>query len=181
MTRILNDTEPHKIIDLGLGISSTLISQYFDYYGFKNGEHTIIENNRDWVNFYTKKRKLSSSSKITICNCVTKKHQEHDYNAYEKLSDILIGKKYDVISIDGPRGTIGEASRRDILEYIPDILNANFIIILDDAERLGEQNTIQEIKNILSRCKIEYCCGYYVGETDLCVLTSPKYEWVCTL
>ena len=32
MTRILNDLKPKHVLDMGLGISSTLISYYMDYY-----------------------------------------------------------------------------------------------------------------------------------------------------
>lgn len=50
--------------------------------------------------------------------------------------------KFDVISIDAPIGTDLEYSRRDVLELLPDILEKDFVILMDDANRQGERNTI---------------------------------------
>ena len=180
MTRVLNEIQPHSVLEFGLGVSSTLISKYFDYYAFPDGEHTIIEHNSDWIDFYTKNNNLSANTRIVLRNCVTKSLQGNSYNAYENLSEVLYEKKYDVISIDGPIGSKG-ASRRDILDFLPGILNDSFIIVIDDAERSGEVNTIAEIKTLLKNSYKDFCLGYYLGETDICVITSPNYKWLCSM
>ena len=42
LNRILNDYKPEKILDLGLGESSKLISTYLEHY-LPNSTHTIVE------------------------------------------------------------------------------------------------------------------------------------------
>ena len=181
MTRILNEVKPHHVLEFGLGVSSILISKYFDYYSIADGEHTIVENDNDWVDFYIKNKNLSSNSRIALCKCVKRTLQGESYCAYDTLSNVISGKKYDVISIDGPRGGAGSASRRDILEFIPEILKDNFIIIIDDASRIGERKTIEDLKVLLEKSHRQFCIGSYVGESDVCIITSPNYKWLCTM
>lgn len=83
MTRILNDKNPKSVLELGLGASSTLISQYFNYIE-KNMMDTqspsqynylIAEHNDDWINFYTLSHPLPSNCIIAKQKMVKKSLQ----------------------------------------------------------------------------------------------------------
>lgn len=180
MTRILNEKEPHEVLDLGLGISSTLISHYFEYKNFEDGCHTIVEHDKQWAEFYAIRHTLFSQSKINVLKCVEKEHNHSKYNAYDDLGKVVNGRKYDVISIDAPKGS-EKYSRRDVLEFLPNILNPSFVIVIDDAQRHGERMTIAEIEEILTKNNIEFCQGVYPGMTDLCVITSTDNKFLCTM
>ena len=54
MSRILEIIKPRAVLDCGFGISSKLISQYFDYYNYSDGKHVILEHDDEWVKFYGK-------------------------------------------------------------------------------------------------------------------------------
>ena len=180
MTRILNEKEPKAVLDLGLGISSTLISQYFKGNHVNDGIHDVIEQDGEWIEFYTIKNRISSSTSIHKVECVEKEHKKIGYYAYEDISKIVSGKKYDVISVDGPKGS-DKYSRRDIIEFIPDILNKSFVIIMDDAEREGEISTLKDIKAKLEKNKIEYCEGIYPGMTRCTVIASVDNKFLCSM
>ena len=64
LTRVLNDFEPHRILDIGLGISSSIISTYMKHQSFNDSCHTIVEHDPEWISFYINKNKLSEASKI---------------------------------------------------------------------------------------------------------------------
>ena len=64
MTRILNTIKPESVLDVGLGISSSLIGAYFSYQNI--GSHLIIEQDAEWVDFYKKDHKLSPFSTIKV-------------------------------------------------------------------------------------------------------------------
>ena len=179
MTRILNEFSPEKVLDLGLGISSSLISTYFGFSG-KKGTHDIIEQDSGWATFYVKTHGLSDSSHIHIVNSVKKEYKGSIYNAYENISDIVCNKKYNVISIDAPKGST-DYSRRDVLPFLPEILSEDFVILMDDSERKGEQATIVEIKDILEKNGIEYCYGEFLGYSKLSIITSASYKYICTM
>lgn len=183
MTRILNDIQPRSILELGLGASTTLISQYINYF-YKSGNgtysHMIAEHDEAWIDFYTKSHELNPSS-IIIKQDIVKMSSVGEYNAYKNLEKDIKGKKFSVISVDAPIGTDSAYSRRDILEFIPDILEESFVIVIDDANREGEKNTIKEIEMILKRNHIIYGIHFYTGETDCCVITSEDNIFICSL
>ncbi len=182
MTRILNELKPQSVLDIGLGISSTLISQYFMKVHPANGRHTIIEHDQLWVDFYKKNHKLSTCSEIIVEPCITKYYQGHPYNAYKDLKERLDIRKYSVISIDGPIGRDSpEYSRRDILELLPEILEDNFVIVMDDAERIGEKRTIDDIQKVLDSHGIASCVGEYGGLKTDCVVASESNKFLCSL
>lgn len=180
MTRILDCIEPHAVLDLGLGISSTLISAWFRYSQYEDGCHTIVEQDKQWAEFYLKKYPLSPSSKLIITECVEKNYKGKKINAYKDFKKSISGNKYNVISIDGPWGS-EHYSRRDIVPLLPDILTKDFAIIMDDSNRIGEKETVEEIINILEKNGIKTEMGLYHGETDCTLICSSDYKFLCTL
>lgn len=183
MTRILDEMQPQSVLDIGLGISSTLFSQYFNYYRFKNGKHIIIEHDKQWIRFYSLKHNLSNFSKVVLLDCVKRNFDSCEYNVYKDFGVLLKDKKFSVISIDGPNA--GDKpykhSRRDVLEILPDALEESFVIVMDDYNRKGEKATIAEIEEVLKKNNIVYFKGIYPGVTDCCVLTSADNKFFCTM
>ena len=177
MTRVLEEIRPHKVLDIGLGISTSLISEYFDYYKYVDGEHIVVEHDSRWVEVYTNRHKLSNSTMIKQRKLV-KKNQCY---MYDNFSDLVYGKKFNVISIDGPFGGTGRYSRIDILTQIPDILDNEFVIVMDDMQRLGEQNTFAEVQSILKQHGIAYAAGIYAGKKAVGVIVSANNKFICTM
>ena len=99
------------------------------------------------------------------------------------LDEVIKGQKFDFISLDGPYGTNVPAgySRADILAYLPDCLEENFCIVLDDYERNGEKNTVKCIQEIMTEHHIEYFETVYRGTQDLYLLASKEWKFLCTL
>lgn len=181
MTRILDEIQPHFILDMGLGISSTLISKYLTYKKFDDGKHIIAEHDKEWITFYCNQHKLSPYSSVQTQNLVTKSINGTSYYAYENLVKTIGEKiKFQVISIDGPFGS-PQYSRRDILDLIPQYLDERFVIIMDDVNREGEKNTISDIEKSLCQNNIKYVKGIYEGMSDCCVIVSENYKFLCTL
>ena len=180
MTRILNEIEPHSVLDLGLGISSTLVSAYFDYKKYSDSTHTIVEHDTDWIDFYKKKNYLSNYSSIVLQKCIEKTKDNTKYNAYEDLKSVVKNDKYTVISIDAPIGC-DHHSRRDVVDLLPDILEKSFVVLMDDCDRVGEKETIEEIKQVLNKHNIEFVESVYSGMKDTCIITSKNYKFLCSL
>lgn len=180
MTRVLNEMNPHKVLDFGLGISSTLISKYFEGKDYTDGEHLVIEQDENWKEFYLNSHKLSRYSKIAIHESITKRHKNSKYNAYANLDKSLANKKYEVISIDAPKGSF-RYSRRDIIEYLPDILDDNWVILIDDAQMSGEKRTVKDIEKVLKGQGIKYCKRIYKGASYVAMITSEKYGFFCSM
>ena len=71
LTRILSEKRPQKVLDIGLGISSTFISSYFIANDVINGIHTIVEGDKNWMDFYLANRSMSKNSKVLLCSTIT--------------------------------------------------------------------------------------------------------------
>ncbi|GHV55474.1 hypothetical protein FACS1894216_17910 [Synergistales bacterium] len=87
---------------------------------------------------------------------------------------------FDFISIDAPFGS-DVYSRIDVLDIIPDCLMSSFIIMIDDYNRIGEQNTVKEIMRRFSDRNISVCSGSYRGAKQSLLITTEDYKFLCTL
>ena len=88
--------------------------------------------------------------------------------------------RYDVISIDAPYGS-KHMSRRDILPHLSFIIKDDFVILIDDAQRKGEIETIKCIEQLLGKQGLIYFEKIYHGLDDVCVIASKKYRFLCSL
>lgn len=80
---------------------------------------------------------------------------------------------FDVIVCDGPIGT-PRHSRRGILTML-DALPGDFALVLDDAERVGEQDTITAVHDRLQAAKIDYAVGVVRAAKTQAVFAAGRY------
>ena len=97
---------------------------------------------------------------------------------YEDLSDVIKDMKYDFVLIDGPYGYNSVYPRMNILDLIPNNLASDFVIILDDAERQGERNTVQLIFNKLNESGVKYSYKFRGALKTQLVITSKSREFI---
>lgn len=74
-------------------------------------------------------------------------------------------------------------SRRDILTVIPNILSKDFVIVVDDYGRIGEQRLAKDIQLKLENYGIHTHKGAYGGYPgkDVCVIASEGNKFFTTL
>lgn len=167
--RILNDTHPKRILEFGLGQSSKLIHQYANY--FDDTYALTYEHDNKWIDFF--KKGLFEQYEINIH---TTELEETSYKGentltYKNNCKELIGQKFDLILIDAPFGS-PKYSRSQILSIVPDCLSNSFCIIMDDYNRKGEQETINELKDILHHNRIEF--------NEKCFSYSKQHYLICS-
>jgi len=180
--RTLDEFRPHSILELGLGQTTKMISQYAAV--DKSISHTVVEHDENWVNFYKKSNPLSSNTNIFMLPMTTKGIYKEDTEvyAYEGFKEKFSGKKYDLISIDAPFGGYAKIyARVDIISILPDCLADSFVIFIDDSNRKGEQKTIMEIKDILKSNNIDFCEGEYKGQKYTKIITSEDIGFLCSM
>lgn len=69
-----------------------------------------------------------------------------------------LGRPLDLIIVDGPVGR-NRCSRWGVLEYLEPLLGEDFILLFDDAERRGEQDTIDATLGYLRGRGMEISCA----------------------
>ena len=179
--RILNEVKPDSILELGLGQSTRLISQYAAYNS--EAQHTVVEHNPNWIQFFQQDFQLAENSQIVQLEREYKSFREDSHVlAFANFKETFAGQKFDFISIDAPLG--GEAivyARIDILELLPDCLEESFIIVVDDFNRQGEKNTVKVLEETLIEHHIAYKKGVYSGQKDCLIICSEDLEFVCSM
>lgn len=181
MYRILGEAKPKKILELGLGQSTRMISQYAATH--EDVEHIIIEHDNEWAQFFGNHFNMPICSKIEITDIdmVPYKNAE-TVRVYKDLSKKLSGKKFDFISIDAPLGgDMPQYARIDVLQMLPDCLSENFVIMFDDCNRTGERRTLQEMESCLKKHNIAYKRGKYRGIKDVYVLVAEHMKFLTTM
>lgn len=153
--KIYDIVKPQNILEFGLGQSTRLTGQYISAHS--EAKALVIDDDEEWIRIY--KSQISDTNRMRI-----KKLPVGDFK-YEKISSekgeyvglesIIKQAKYNLIIVDGPVGHLREYSRTNIVSLIGNLAES-WIVIFDDAERPGEQNTMNIFHKELRRLKIEY-------------------------
>ena len=164
------------ILDIGMGQTTKLISQFVNTR--TDVRHLVIEGNARWIDFCKSQSWMSPNTEILQLNTQIR----GGVRIYDGFEKVLKECKFDLLSIDGPEGyDMKEESRIDILDILPGCLKPSWIILIDDVERMGEQNTLKQTCRILEESNISYQCAVYKGLNSFAVLTSQDNAFYCTI
>lgn len=179
--RVLNEIKPKRILELGLGQSSKMVGQYVS--AFEDTEHLIIEHDQDWINFFSRTFELPARSQIIRLEREMVPYKEADaVRVFKGFEKVVHGKIFDLILIDAPLGgDMKQYARIDVLEILPACLAEDFMILLDDYERIGEQHTVKEIEMALKDANIPYKRGKYSGKKDCIVIVSESLSFLTSM
>jgi hypothetical protein len=179
LNRILSDYRPKRILDLGLGESSKFISTYLTNY-LTDSHHTIVEQNLDWIKVFSERFLLCERSRIIHCPMIETQLNGFPTLSYQNFEEKVTGE-FDLFIVDGPFGS-DRFSRFDIVSLVKKFEKGKeFILIVDDSHREGEQDTVLELCSILSTKEIEYFRGDYAGVKQNTILATGKYRFAVSL
>ena len=179
LNRILMDYKPSSILELGLGETSKLISTYLDNY-LLDSKHVILEHSEEWINNFKQRFTLSERSRIELVDLEEIEIRSNKTKIYKNF-DNFSKEKFDLYIIDGPKGS-KRFSRFNIAEQAKTFNNEDeFIIIIDDYNRRGEQETAQAVLEVLKTKGIEIFTKSYQGVTSQLVISSKKYKFAASL
>ena len=184
--RILDEIKPKSILEMGLGQSTKMISQFVSQEPERI--HYVVENNKDWVAFYLNNNTVPQNTKLTFLDSEIRQFKGAKVLAYKGFEETFKDMKFDFITIDGPGGVppglprpSGKYSRIDILSILPECLNSSFVITLDDAQQTMEKNTAREICAVLDAAHIKYKFTTYYGVRGVALWASADQGFLCSL
>ncbi len=178
LSRILNIMKPVSILECGLGQSTKIINSYVEFFDMTFAD--IVEHDREWKDFFAKETVLNDRVNIHIRELAKEEIDGKSCYVYNDFSSVISGKKYNLISIDGPWGG-DDISRIDIIKYIPDMLENSFAIIVDDYDRVGEKNTVKRIMEKLSQKGIKAELGVYSGEKQVAIIVPNELRFFVSM
>lgn len=184
--RILNNVKPKSILELGLGQSTRLISQYVECFNkdnIKKIRHSVVEHDENWIKFFLREFELSNESKIIqLDREIIPYKKAKEVRVFKGFKETFKNQKFDFIFIDAPLGgDMKTYSRIDILSILPECLETDWIILIDDYNRVGEKNTLEEIELILKRNNINYYKNVYSGEKDCIIICSSNLSFLTSM
>lgn len=185
--RVLDETKPDSVLELGMGQSTKMIGSYVASTHGKC-KHYVVEHDESWIGFFQNHFKLPDSTEIVRCGIEDASVELEDENRitnvtrYVGFKEEMQGKKFDLIMIDGPYGYRSpDFSRVDVLGILPDCLNNEFVILMDDCDRNGERRTCEMILFMLQEAGIQYYAYTYSGEKDVTIIVSQNLRFLCLM
>ena len=181
MYRVLNETRPKRILELGLGQSTRMIAQYAA--AFQDVEHIVVEHDPEWVEFFCNDFPLPKNTKVVMLEREMVPYKDADaVRVFKGFKETFQGQKFDFISVDAPLGgDMKQYARIDVLNLIPDGLGENFVIMVDDCNRIGETNTVKEIQQRLADYQIGHQTGWYQGEKISVLICPVRMGFLCSM
>lgn len=171
---ILQNRVVSHLMELGVGQSTILCAQYARTF---QRELTLIDDNLEWLQFVQNNAAISHEDGIFAIYAKLKK-----ISAVEKVIDWYDceqpTKKFDFLLIDGPPAYLRriQYNRLGIMNWLPGIMSEEFIIVIDDSNRKGEQLLVNSIMHIFQRKGIEVGKREIVGANSQTVIATPKFR-----
>lgn len=179
--RVLSSVKPKNILEFGLGQSSKMVHQYAHFY---NAQAVTVEHDKEWVDFFLQSKEGDYPVEIKLLDLETIEIKGEKALSYKNCKDAFQGQKFDLIIVDGPFGFLPEYkkySRPQIIELVQGSISDNFIIIVDDYNREGEKNTVNEVFRYFENNGIEYVFREYKSNKSHMLITTPKLKFLTTL
>lgn len=181
MYRALNEMHPKRILELGLGQSTRMIAQYAA--AFQDVEHIVVEHDQNWIDFFCNDFPIPRNTSVVLLDreMISYKNAE-SVRVFKGFRETFQDQKFDFISVDAPLGgDMKQYARIDVLNLIPSGLSENFIITVDDCNRVGENNTVKEIQQSLTEHQIDYRVGWYSGEKSSVLICPSHMGFLCSM
>lgn len=165
--RIGREMRPRSVLDIGAG-QSTLLWSMLKAHGFV-GSIVTLESDADWG----ARIGAQVAHEVRVTPLATRQVAGRAVRTYD-WDRVRDGAPFDVIVCDGPNGT-PRHSRSGILTMLDDTLPEDVALILDDAERIGEQDTIAAIHARLQALGIAYRVGVTRAAKTQAIFAAGRY------
>lgn len=165
---ILNRAQPRRLLELGVGQSSKLLDQYAR-------EHAAsvvhIDEDAAWLrDSIVEDASVSGVLAPLVPTQVESRHIEW-YGCPRPH------ERFDLLLVDGPVAfsRAHRFNRLGVLAWVPEVLQDEFAIIVDDSTRKGERALIASILQTLHAAGIAVVVGEIVGATSQVIIASASY------
>ena len=176
--RVLDKVMPQNILEMGLGQTTKLTAQYVAHKN-PSARLNVCEHNQDWINIYQSELPQSDNMTINHFDLTFFEHEGKQNDKYKDITQKFESEKFDLIIVDGPVGGGKNLPRSNILELIQnDNLANDFVIVFDDSERNGEQNTIKQTRALLQEKGVDFSEFDRNGIKNQHIITSQSRSFV---
>ncbi len=181
--RILDEMRPQQILDIGMGETSRLISQYVR--NVPDAKHVLLEEDRLWIDVFSSKFSLPNNTEILQLPYETIDFMNDRVPVFKGLKEALAGRRFNLITIDAPSPSQDEIEtqfrRIDLIQLVPDCLAEDFIILQHDVDHPMIKNSSALLLETLTKAGIDYAKATYLGRRETLVIASRSLAHFCTV
>lgn len=166
--RIFRELEPKAVLDIGAGQTSILWSRLF---GAEAADRMLtVEHDQEWADHVGAR----IGHEILVSPLEMRREGERIVQTYDWAA-IRARGPFDVILCDGPPGAT-EWSRYGVMSLVDETLPSDFLIVMDDAERNGETQTVEAILSRLESMGRPAHLGKVRGQKAQAVIAGGAYR-----
>ena len=165
LTRVLTELPVKQIVELGSGESTVLIDRLR---GAEGGMHVAYDQAEFWVRSVQARAPRCDVRHAPIAD---KAFEGVSFAGYSNLDPL----DFDLLLVDGPNGT-DHKSRYDCVPLVAANKSSEFIVVVDDASRPGELETVAALVEVLKKRGIDFKLNYLAGRTTQAVITTPSFR-----
>ncbi|MBO5950483.1 MAG: hypothetical protein J6Q11_07235 [Fibrobacteraceae bacterium] len=166
-----------NLLEFGLGQTSRMLHQYAAFY---NVPAITVEHDDKWIEFTRKDTHNAYPINVKILPLGMVDYNGYKTRTYQGVKATFENQKFDFILVDGPFGS-EHYSRSQIIQLAENNLAETFCIIIDDCNRIGEQETVAEVEKILKNNGVKYAINKYYGLSDYVVICSEDLKFLASL
>lgn len=172
--------EHHKftnLLEFGLGQTSRMVHQYA---AFHNVPAITVEHDDEWIEFTRKDTHNAYPINVKVLPLEMVDYNGYKTRTYQGVKTTFKNQKFDFILVDGPFGS-EHYSRSQIIQLAENNLAETFCIIIDDCNRIGEQETVAEVESVLKKINVKYAINKYQGLSDYVVICSDNLTFLTSM
>jgi hypothetical protein len=165
--RIAKELRPSSVLDIGAGQSSVLWSRLVDL-GWVRKLLTVEDNER-WAE--TIRAQVRTE---VLCSPLSRQAIDGRQVMSYDWSKVGLHGPFDVVVCDGPRG-VPRYSRYGVVSLLEKSLSDDFVVVVDDAERVGERDTVHALVQSLSRLGRTFELGIVKARKSQILIAGGAY------
>lgn len=161
--RVFNEHEINSVVEFGSGQTTLLIDR------IKNAgtNHTCYEHSSDWHALIAPRLSRCDYRLRPLEEATIENRQVQWYSDVETHD-------FDLLLVDGPPGT-DRYSRFGCVELIRSHTSKDFLIIMDDVQRRGEQDTVANILEVLRSAGVAFRVNQLHARTTQTVIGGGRF------
>lgn len=164
--RICKEIKPRSVLDIGAGQTSMLWSRLA---GSGAPKVLTVEHDPEWSRVV----QTRIEQPILLSPLREARAGEHRVLTYD-WDEIRAHGPFDVIVCDGPHGTT-RWSRLGVINMLDETLPEDFVLVMDDAERAGERESVAALRARLETMGRKIRIGKVRGQKAQAVIAGGAY------
>jgi len=163
--RIATELPIKRVLEIGAGQSTLLLNSIARARGL---EIVTLETDSNWAS------RIQAAVDHKVHFVKREPAVVHGHSTENIVLPADVEGKFDLIIVDGPIGS-RRRSRWTALSALDKLLNDDFVVVFDDAGRVGEQDTAKEF--LTSRDE-QLFVHFILGEKAQCLISTAKFREV---